>query len=206
MLRYTKVAFIDASSYASIQSDLQAWSQAAGDGHERDTWEDAFKLLANVPPDERWLLILDNADDPTLNLVRFLPKNRNLTVIITSRNRDVGDILTTSHLELGEMEEDEAMVTLLQAARRQAPSSDKELESAKALIKELGYLAVALVQAGTYCHQLSSEVHGVFQPYTFTQYLSPFYTHRAEIMKKASPSSLTTTSEGYTPLWIFHTK
>ena len=127
LCRYTKVAFIDASSPSSIQSDLQAWSQAIGDGHEQDTWEDAFRILTSVPLDERWLLILDNADDPTLDLIPFIPKSPNLTVIITSRNRDVGHLSTIHHLELGEMEEDEALATLLQAAKRELPLPPEEM-------------------------------------------------------------------------------
>jgi tetratricopeptide (TPR) repeat protein len=201
MLRYTKVVFIDASSYASIQSDLQAWIQAAGDGHERDTWEDAIRLLTSVPLDERWLLILDNADDPNLNLVLFIPKSPNLTVIVTSRNRDIGHLSTTYHLELGEMEEDEALATLLQTARRELPLSTEEMESARTLVKSLGCLALALVQAGAYCHQLSSRHHGVMMSFSFVRYLSLFHSHRAELMKESQPSPLDSYKRGvYTTL------
>jgi tetratricopeptide (TPR) repeat protein len=201
MLRYTKVAFIDASSHASIRSDLQAWIQATGDGHERDTWEDGIGLLSSVPLDERWLLILDNADDPTLNLVPFIPKSPNLTVVVTSRNRDVGHLSTTRHLELGEMEEDEVLATLLHAARRESPLATEEIDSARTLVKSLGCLALALVQAGAYCHQLSSYHQGVFKPYSFIRYLSLFYSHRAELMKESQPSPLDSYKRGvYTTL------
>jgi tetratricopeptide (TPR) repeat protein len=201
MPRYTKVAFIDASSYASIQSDLQAWIQAAGDGHERDTWEDAVKTLASVPLDELWLLVIDNADNPTLDLVPFIPKVPDLTVIVTSRNRDIGNLSTTYHLELGEMEEDEALATLLQAARRKVPLSTEEMESARTLVKSLGCLALALVQAGAYCHQLSSYHHGELKPFSFMRYLSLFYSHRAELMKESQPSPLDSYKRGvYTTL------
>jgi hypothetical protein len=48
------------------------------------------------------------------------------------------------------------------------------------------------VQAGTYCHELS---------YSFTKYLSLFYSHRAELMKRAEPSPLDSYERGaYTTL------
>jgi hypothetical protein len=172
---------VDASTLSSIEADLEAWVRTREGGHERDTWEDAVRILSSVPGDERWGLILDNADDPTLNLAPVMPKSQNLTVIITSRNRNLGNLSTASHMELGEMEPGEALTTLLHAARRQLPLSAKELKSAHTLLTELGCLAVALVQAGTYCYELSC---------SFTQYLTLFYSHRAELMKKAESFSL----------------
>src|SRR5450432_2400287 len=95
------------------------------------------------------------------------------------------------------MEQEEALATLLHAARRHLPLSTEELKSAQTLLKELGCLAVALVQAGTYCHELS---------YSFTQYLSLFYSHRAELMKKAEPSALDNYERGaYTTLDLSYT-
>jgi tetratricopeptide (TPR) repeat protein len=194
ILRFKQVAYVDASSVASIKADLQAWSRALGDGHERDEWEDAVRVLSSSPRDEQWGLILDNADDPHLNLVPFMSKNINLTVIITSRNRNLGNLSTTTHVELGEMAPNEALATLLQAARRQLPLPVEEMASAQTLLKELGYLAVAVVQAGTYCHALS---------FSFTQYWSLFKSHRADLMKRAEPSSLDNYERGaYTTLDI----
>jgi len=95
-------------------------------------------------------------------------------------------------MELGEMEPDEALATLLHAARRELPLPAEELKSAHTLLKELGCLAVAVVQAGTYCRELSC---------SFTHYLSLFKSHRAELMKRAEPSSLDSYERGaYTTL------
>jgi len=144
LARFKQSVYVDASTLSSIEADLEAWVRTREGGHQRDTWEDAVRILTSVPEDERWGLILDNADDPTLNLAPIIPKSKNLTVIITSRNRDLGN-LSTAHMEMGEMEPDEALTTLLHAARRQLPLSVEELKSAHTLLKELGCLAVALV-------------------------------------------------------------
>ena len=190
--RFKQVVFVDASSTASIEGDLQTWARALGDGHERDAWEDAIRILVDIPDGERWALILDNADDPALDLTPVLPNSPRLTVIITSRNRNLGNLSTTYHMELGEMETEEALATLLHAARRGLPPSLEESESVKTLLRELGCFAVALVQAGRYCHKLSC---------SFTQYLSLFNSHRAQLMKQAEPHSLDNYQRGaYTTL------
>lgn len=139
--------------------------------------EDALRILNSVSGEKRWILIFDNTDDPDLNINSFLPRNTNITVVITSRNQDLGSLSTTDHLELGEMTTDEALSAMLQAARRTPPLPEEEMDSAQVLLKDLGCLAVALVQAGTYCRQLSSTVGGVLQPYRVTQYLRLFRSH-----------------------------
>ncbi|KIM22787.1 hypothetical protein M408DRAFT_332742 [Serendipita vermifera MAFF 305830] len=187
---YAQIVYVDASSFSTIKADFQTWARALGDGHERNTWEDALRVLGSVPPGEQWVLIFDNADDPSLNINGFLPRDTNLTILITSRNPDLGNLATTTHLELGEMTKEEALSAMVQAARRSLPLSDEEIESVNVLLKELGCLAVALVQAGTYCRQLSSTVGEVFRPYSFTQYLNLFKSHRMDLMKKSGPMSL----------------
>ena len=201
--RYKHVVYVDASSISSIKADLQGWVRSLGDGHERDVWEDAFRILEAIPVTEYTALVLDNADDPSIDLVLFLPRHKNITIIITSRNRNVGALSTSHHLELGEMDDDQALSTLLRAARREQSLPESELTSAHSLMRELGNLPLALVQVGTYCHELSSTIGGIFQPYSFTQYLSLFRSNRAELLKQAGPSSLDRYQRGvYTTLDI----
>ena len=183
--RYKYVVYVDATSSSSIKADLQAWVRSLGDIYDCDAWEDAMRMLNTAPQDERWILIFDNADDPALDFAAFLPKNTAVTVIITSRNRDLGNYSTTCHLELGEMNVEEALATLLHASRRQLPLSIEEMQNTHILLNELGCLPVALVQAGSYCFSIGD----VSQPYSFTQYLSLFRVHRDELMKKAGSVS-----------------
>ncbi|KIM22340.1 hypothetical protein M408DRAFT_49161, partial [Serendipita vermifera MAFF 305830] len=198
---YTQTIYVDASSSSSIKTDFQTWARTFGNGHETDAWEDALKTFNNVPGGERWILILDNADDPGLAINSFLPQDINITILITSRNPNLGILSTTGHLQLGEMTADEALSAMIQAACRSLPLPDEENNSAQSLLKELGFLAVAVVQAGTYCLQLSSTVGEDFHPYTFTQYLDLFKSHRADLMKKVGPASLDNYQRGvYTTL------
>lgn len=190
IFRFTHAIFVDASSSSSLKADLQAWVQSLGAGHEQDVWELALQVLMNDDYQGKWIIVYDNADDPGLNLSPFIPKCDNGTIIITSRNRDVGNLSTSYHLELGEMETNEALLTLVQAARRTLPLAPDEASSAHKLIKLLGYLAVALVQAGTYCHQLSLTSQGDIRQFSFGQYIRLFSSQRIELMKKPESSSL----------------
>lgn len=189
--QYTHVVFVDASSAFSLKADLQAWAQSLGNGHEGDVWEDAIRLLQSGVSEGKWLLILDNADDPRLDILSFLPKCYEGTVIMTSRNRSAGDLASLHHLELGEMEPDEAFTVLLRAAQRHLPLEPDELNSAQEIVSIVGHLAVALAQAGAYCYQLSLTTTGEgSSPFTFSQYVTRFSNQRLELMKTAVSSSL----------------
>lgn len=181
--RYPHILFVDTSSSISLKNDFQAWARSLGNGHEHDVWEDARRLLASTL-EENWILVFDNFDDPKLDLEPFIPRSKYGTIIITSRNRDASNFAGIYHLELGEMEKTEALAVLLRAARRQARLLREEMESANELLERLGFLAVALVQAGSLCYQRSS----LNEPFTFTDYLSLFDSERATFMQLVLPT------------------
>jgi len=91
------------------------------------------------------------------------------------------------------MAKGEALSTLIKAARRSSELPPEESESAATLIKQLGYLALALVNAGVYCYQLSS-FGGEDQIFTFRMYLDRFNSNRAALMEQAGQSPI----DGYT--------
>ncbi|KIM20869.1 hypothetical protein M408DRAFT_30035 [Serendipita vermifera MAFF 305830] len=184
---YEHVVYVDATSLFSIKADLQAWAQSLGDGYEQAVWEDAIRVLNSDLFKGRWILVFDSADNPRLDLTPYIPQCYHGTVVITSRDRDKGNMSNTFHMELGEMNDDEAFSTLLKAARRHLPLSSREEEKARELVGMLGHLAVALVQAGTYCYQLSVTVQ---QPFTFAQYALAFTLQRSELMKAGESASL----------------
>lgn len=185
--RYTHIVYVDASSTNSIKADLQSWIRSVGEGHDKDVWEDSLDFLRHESREGLWILVLDNADDPKIDVLPFIPLGYHGSVIITSRNRNLGNLATTFHLELGEMGRDEALSALLHSARRQLPLESQELEDAYCLLEILGYLPLAVVQGGAYCRQLTSSNEN---PFTFSQYLSLFSKNRSKLLTKAEPSSL----------------
>ena len=101
---------------------------------------------------EPWLLILDNADDPWLDISRFFPVGKRGTIIVTSRNPDCRCHATVGSRELREMESDEAINLLLRSA--DLYSEDQNLRGlALPIVRTLGYLALAVNHAGASIRQ-----------------------------------------------------
>lgn len=97
---------------------------------------------------EPWLFIVDNADDPTLDLSDILPSNNAAHILITTRNPDFREEGTLGFIELKGLEEDEALQLLFTKAQIPRPWDDTTVRSGKGIAKVLGCLALALIQAG----------------------------------------------------------
>ncbi|KAI1340781.1 kinase subdomain-containing protein [Xylariaceae sp. FL0016] len=99
----------------------------------------------------KWFLIVDNADDPTLmfggerhpeHLSRYLPSRGNGSIMLTTRSREVATSVANSDvITLDEMSPEEA----------EQPHQDKTMNAA--LLRELTYLPLAIVQAAAYLNQ-----------------------------------------------------
>lgn len=72
--------YVDASSEQTIEADLESIAV------EKKVGESATDAMRWMESQEDWLLILDNADDPRLDLSRFIPHTPHGNTIITSRN------------------------------------------------------------------------------------------------------------------------
>jgi tetratricopeptide (TPR) repeat protein len=192
---FKHIFFIDASSHSTIKSDLRSTIRSI-DGHQQDTEEDALTFLADNPDS---LLIFDNADDPTLELVPFFPKTYRGIILITSRVRSLGELATLHHLELGPMSAEEAIHTLSKAARRTLPLPAQDDKYANELIEELGCLALALVQAGVYIFNMGSVQVEDVRSSPFEHYLSLFRRERGSLMRREGTTSLDQYKRGVYP-------
>lgn len=76
--------FIDASTTHTISTDMKCIAEAKGSGK---SVQDALLWLSGKQ--QRWLLLLDNADDPKVNLRDYFPKCSHGDILITSRNHAV---------------------------------------------------------------------------------------------------------------------
>lgn len=82
--RFWDVFYIDATSRQTISAGLTALAKASNAG---GTPEEALAWL--VSREERWLLLLNNADDPKLNLQEFFPNCTHGDILITTRNQQM---------------------------------------------------------------------------------------------------------------------
>jgi hypothetical protein len=85
---------------------------------------DALKWLANNQED--WLLFYDNADDPNIDLNRFIPQCTHGNIIITTRNPAFRSY-TGAHFAVSDMEETDAVALLLKSAGQDISSAGERI-------------------------------------------------------------------------------
>ena len=134
----------------------------------------AMKLWFERNPD--WLLIFDNADDPNL-LKSFLPQSSQGQILLTSRAQVFGVLGIGQPVSLQKMEPQEALEFLFKRTG-QNPTDSVEQESATQLAEELGYLPLALEQAGAYIQE---------QQARFQTYLASYCKHNLSLLERSGP-------------------
>ncbi|KAJ7921599.1 hypothetical protein B0H13DRAFT_2415382 [Mycena leptocephala] len=134
---FTDRFFLDASTTETIDMGLKAIATTRKIG---DSSHDALKWF--TAKQESWLLFFDNADDPKIDLNKFLPKCNHGNIVITSRNpglRGYGQ-----YSQVSDMNETEAVELLLKCASQDTSSGNEqiatEIVKAGAFILESGAL------------------------------------------------------------------
>ncbi|KAL9045065.1 MAG: hypothetical protein Q9214_001845 [Letrouitia sp. 1 TL-2023] len=100
-----------------------------------------------------WALILDNADDPRLDLSPYFPVGNRGVILITSRNPECKVHSSIGSYELGAMSTDESVTLMLKTVGVHDLSSRPVRETARPVVLTLGCLALAITQAGAVIRQ-----------------------------------------------------
>lgn len=103
-----------------------------------------------------WLMVFDGADSIDnsqssgyIDMKHFIPNAPSLHVIITSRSSTAKDMTQLDGVHVGEMDEAQAAELFYRYSR--LPRDDSAIgDNVKAILKELGYLALAVTLAATY--------------------------------------------------------
>ena len=165
--------WVDASSFDSISMSLKgAFAQALG---VNGSVESVLQWIAHIQ--KEWLIVFDNANDHPVYVVdRFIPPGNWGNILITSRNRSMGRVISFENLiEINEMEEADAIALLLKASCLDA--STKHMEAAKNVVTELGCMPLAVDQAGAYIEARRCDIN---------DYLRQFSLHRQTLMSDAT--------------------
>ncbi|KAL9002859.1 MAG: hypothetical protein Q9188_004243 [Gyalolechia gomerana] len=151
---------------------------------------DAVRLVSIWLNDEfngRWIMILDNVDDPAVlarpyqrrlttdagnptleaaPLSSLIPQTQNGSILITSRNRDAAYRLTGSHQDIIEVEPmDESRALKLLQKRIESEVNDGD---AVRLVQALDYMPLAISQAGAYINHRAPRI-------TISSYLDAYH-------------------------------
>ncbi|KEP45608.1 kinesin light chain, partial [Rhizoctonia solani 123E] len=145
---WAQVVYIDASSREAIEQTLGDFASTKKIGH---TYNDSLSWLESSRGP--WLLVFDNADDPSTNIRNFIPGCNHGSVLITTRLANLALYAqgTGSTCHLSNMNKFDAQALFIKAARLEDHIlSDQEMVAMEALLQDFGYLALAIVHAAAY--------------------------------------------------------
>jgi tetratricopeptide (TPR) repeat protein len=125
-----------------------------------------------------WLLLFDNADDPSI-LKSFLPRNWTGHILLTSRAQNFDVLGIARPIPIKEMLPEEALAFLLKRIGRE-DASEEERHCAQELVTELGYLALAIEQAGAYI---------AAKQVTISAYLNSYQNRKLQVLEKGQPQT-----------------
>src|SRR5216683_4754218 len=176
---YTAVLWLVAETEQSLSSGFAALARLLHlpqtDAPDQDQLRQAVQswLEAN----EGWLLVFDNADEPSL-LRSYLPRQHRGHVLLTSRAQvfQAAGLLFTP-IALEPLSSDEAREFLLRRTGRESTDA-AEISAAENLARELDYLPLALEQSAAYM---------VARGARFQDYLRSFRKRQLELLEQQQP-------------------
>jgi tetratricopeptide (TPR) repeat protein len=192
---YSATFWIEAGQRESVDRDfLQIYKLLYGlralEGQEMIKPEDAVLAVKSwfQRRSGRWLVVFDSADaiddeedKSYIDLRYFLPDAPSVTVIITTRSAIATEMTQLEEVNVAEMEPSEAAELFIRCAKLTNDSqAGTEVEL---IVKELGYLALAITLAGSYVSmtpRLSSDLK---------QFL-PEYRRRRKALLSQKPKRL----------------
>ncbi|KAJ7703594.1 hypothetical protein B0H17DRAFT_891434, partial [Mycena rosella] len=136
--------------------------------------QDALQWLKSKP--DEWLLFLDNADDPKIDLNKYFPQCNHGNIIITSRNPGLC-VYASSHSAVSDMEESDAFNLLLRSAAQDTTDPNKTIAADS--VKVLCYLPLAIIQAGAFISK-SGRLDG---------YLALYATNKSRLLSQKPAQS-----------------
>lgn len=176
--RYWGVFWIDASSEENAENSFASLGQQMGKGA---TFTGGMYWLSQCT--KPWLLVFDNADDPEMDVSKYFPVGGSGHILITTRNPGAEIYATAGHLRFSGLEPEDAVSLLLKTAfpkdESPSPKSDSR-RTAQKITSELGYLALAIANAGTSIRR---------NIYTLEMYLRHYLGHRKDMIISKSIST-----------------
>ncbi|KAH8746822.1 P-loop containing nucleoside triphosphate hydrolase protein [Hyaloscypha sp. PMI_1271] len=149
----------------------------------------------------RWLFVFDGADQLEnesdvhfVDISRYVPESPNVHVIITSRSYIAKILSTFEGVNVGELEELQAEELFFKCSEI-TMTQQKVVDQAKIIVKELGYLALAITLAGSYISQtprLSSNLPA---------YLKEYHRRRQEVLSEQPNKRIHQYGESVMTVW-----
>lgn len=174
---YEAVLWVRADSELSISTAYSQIARLLGlPEKDANDVDEVVRAVKNwLESNEGWLLIYDNADDPCL-LKKYRPSNVAGHTLVTSRAHNF-DVLGVKPKELSVFSPEEAVTFLFRRTHGDRDHTNEE-EAAVELSKEVGYLPLALEQAGAFISEKQARIE---------DYLVSYKRKRLELLNQSSP-------------------
>lgn len=102
---------------------------------------------------QRWLLIIDNADDPDIDYSEYIPSSKRGDILLTTRNPECVVYNSVGSEILGDLEPKLAQKLLLRATYLPESRWMEKEKAAMAVVEILGSHTLAIIQAGAFVRQ-----------------------------------------------------
>ena len=168
--RFWGIFWVDASSCETAESTMAQLGRLGGLGESCDAGMHWLTGLENP-----WLLVIDSADDPLIDYSKFFPAGERGHILLTTRNTECKIHATAGSYEFNAMDEEDAINLLLKAAQVDNINDLSIRGVAKPIVRTLGCLALALIQAGASIRQ------GIC---SLEDYLETFARYNRQIMSE----------------------
>ena len=148
--KFKVMVWIDATSPVSVMQSYKTAAKKFSKCDQDMDDEDVISLVKDNLSDRKdpWLLVFDNYDNPkafeSRSIRHYIPSGKHSHILFTSRHADTARLGHT--IEVSNMREMESLELLLQ----REPLNDEEIADGHRVASVLGYLALALDQAGAY--------------------------------------------------------
>lgn len=153
--RFWGVFWVDVSKTSTAERDFVAIAGLLGRSVENIY--NALQVLASTK--QSWLLILDNADDPSFDYQVYLPSGTHGAVMITSRISECSRYSPDAFEALQGLEDQDSKELLLKAANIPEESWPSYNNQAEKVVRLLGSHTLALIQAGAYIAKGHCQLH-----------------------------------------------
>ncbi|KAF2106263.1 P-loop containing nucleoside triphosphate hydrolase protein [Lophiotrema nucula] len=140
------VFWVDIDRHSTAKNGFVTIAKALGSSGE--SIDDSLQALASTK--RRWLLVLDNADDPDFDYAVYIPPGTRGAVIITSRIPECSQYSTRGSEALEGLDLQHSIQLLLKAAKVPEASWLSCERQAQDIVRLLGSHTLALIQAGAY--------------------------------------------------------
>lgn len=154
---YEQMYWITGISESSLLSGYQTIAAKVGLPEKGSPREIAESVLHWLDHEQNWLLVIDSLDDITL-IDGLLPRNgRGKHTLITTRNGHVAGI-PAEGLEVPLFEKEESILLLTTLSYIDLESGSADEYEAERIVRELGYLPLAIAQAAVYIRNVTSDL------------------------------------------------